>query len=431
MKQKLYLCLMLLSAFLISNCGAAVNPVPSPIASVTVLIENSTPTETNTPAITPTSTLSPSGIEYHCINISDDMTQLGSLNGTLVLNGHLVPTGNGKLISNPSLLVDMSSDNEIALAADDLTHAFVVSPDSDYLAFDVSIGNDYSKRQINILDSKGNVLAEIEEKDFVSMEWLSDKILLVDSQLEQYKNSPLIFLSPFDHTQKIVQPFVNEFERIIPLDHEWIYRWGFYSAHKIIYNPTFTRAIYAASDSNGSKIVFRDLTSNQDISAFYTQAWGVSPKWSPDGTKMAIGVNVNSITGKDELVVLDQNGVQLFATKLSTRPGKYAYISSLSWSPDGSRIAFWYTTSEDSNHDLRLAVFDIKTQKTIDYCITNNAPAHLWHRNDTSPIWSPDGSFLLIETPNANNNPNVVIVDLVQEGANIIKTGYEPIGWMK
>jgi hypothetical protein len=71
------------------------------------------------------------------------------------------------------------------------------------------------------------------------------------------------------------------------------------------------------------------------------------------------------------------------------------------------------------------------TQKTIDYCIIYNPSAHIWHRNDTSPIWSPDGNFLLIETPNADNNPNVVIVDLVQEIAAVIKTDYEPVGWMK
>jgi hypothetical protein len=435
-KQKLSLCFILLSAFLISNCGAAVktdaSPAPSPTTSATQLMENSTSTEIKTPTVTPTATVSRGEIEYHCIDISNDLTQLGSVSGTLVLNGYLAPIGTGKLISNTSLLVDMSSGNAVSLATDDLTHTFVVSSGGDYLAFDVSIGNDYSKRRINILDSKGNVLAGIDENDFVSMEWLNDKILLVDSQINQYKNHPLIFLSPFEHKQRIVEPFITQAERIVPSDHEVLYEWGFYSAHKIIYSPSFTRAVYAASDIDGSKIVFRDLTSNQDISAFHTQAWGVSPKWSPDGTKIAIGANVNSITGKDELVVLDQNGEQLFATKLSTRPGKYAYISSLSWSPDGYRIAFWYTTNKDINRDLRLAVFDTKTQQTIDYCIANNGVTHFWHRSDISPIWSPDGDFLLIEPSNADgNNPNVVIVDLVQERANIIKTGYEPIGWMK
>ena len=43
-KQKLDWCLILLSAFLVSNCGTAVNPVPSPRAAATQLTESSIPT---------------------------------------------------------------------------------------------------------------------------------------------------------------------------------------------------------------------------------------------------------------------------------------------------------------------------------------------------------------------------------------------------
>jgi len=42
-KQKLDWCLILLSAFLVSNCGTAVNPVPSPRAAATQLTESSIP----------------------------------------------------------------------------------------------------------------------------------------------------------------------------------------------------------------------------------------------------------------------------------------------------------------------------------------------------------------------------------------------------
>ena len=410
MIQKLYLYFTMLLALLIPGCGTAVNMatslVPSPIASATQLPESltSVPTTTSLPTTTPAATLYSGEVEYHCIKVGDDVRQLGSLNGTLVLNGYLVPGTK----NNPSLLVNMSSGNQVPLVADDLTHRFVISPSGSYLAFDVSIGNDSGKRQINVVDSAGNTLVNVVEQDLVSMEWLNDKTLLVDSQLELYSNNPLIFLSPFDHKQKVVQPFITQAERIAPFDSEPIYEWGFYDFHKIIYNPTLTRAIYAARDQNGAKLVFRDLSSNQDIYNLRSQqAWGVSPKWSPDGTKIAISLNTKSVfeTMKYEIFILDQNG---------------------------SRVAFWYTANEDIMRDLRLSVFDTKAQKTIDYCITNNGPAHMWHRNDTAPIWSPDGDFLLVETPNVNvDNPNVVIVDLIQEYAAIVKTGYEPVGWIK
>lgn len=385
---------------------------------------------TNLPAVTPEATLSASGIEYHCINISDDATKLSDMKGMLVLNGYLVPGAK----NNPSLLVDIRSGTQVPLVADDTTDRFVVSPSGSYLAFDVWEGNGSHNWQINILDSIGNILAKVVEQDVLEIEWLNDKTLLVNSLNEHLEHNPLIFLSAFDHKQKIVQPFVTQAERIGgPFDSELLRQWGFYSYHKIIYNSTLTQAIYAALDHNGAKVIFRDLPSNQDISTLLTQAWGISPKWSPDGTKLAIGMDffLDPKTRKYELAILDQNGVQLFTTHLSALPGS-VYIPALSWSPDGSRVAFWYINNEDTTRDFRLAIFDTKTQKTVDYCITNNALTHVWHRNDVSPMWSPDGNFLLIETPNANdNNPNVVIVDLVQESAIIIKTGYEPVGWMK
>lgn len=437
--QELYLCFIILLTVLIPGCGIAVkndaSPIMHPISSATILQKSPVPVETQTklPVVTPNATLNPGNVEYHCINISEDATKLNDMGGTLVLNGYPGPSTNGKLISYSSVLVDMSSGNQIPLLADDSTNRFVVSPSGDYLAFDTPIRNDYSKSQINILDANGKILSRIEvEQVLVFMEWLNDKTLLVNSLIE---HNPMIFLSPFDQRQKIVEPFITEAERIAPFDHELLLQWGFYAYHKIIYNPTLPRAVYAASDQDGAKAVFRDLTSNKDISILRGQAWGVSPKWSPDGTKFAIGKNTNSPfeTIKYELVILDQNGEQLFTTHLSALPTPID-ISSLSWSPDGNRVAFWYTTNGDINvnRDFRLAIFDTKTQKTIDYCVTKHAENHRWHRNDISPIWSPDGNFLLIETRDTgDNNANVVVVDLVQEYAAIVKTGYEPVGWMR
>ena len=419
-----------LFAIILAGCNNTITS-PSPTASPTRLLESPTSLTTSTIPIapTPTSTATPphGEVEYHCINIGDDPTTLNALTGKIVLNGELIPHSEGKWLSNPSLLVDLQTGEQITLAPEDSPSMFVISPNGRYLAYDTKYGNDYTYMRINIVDSTNTPVGKFVEKS-ASFEWLNDEILFVHGQVR----NNLIALYPFENKRIIIPPFETEKERKFPYDFQMLYDWGFYGSNKIIYNSTLTRAIYAARDG----VIFHDLTTNQDIYTLKTGGdWGVSPKWSPDGTKLAISININLDFGwenrKYELVILDQNGKQLLMTNLSALPG-LVYISSLSWSPDGGRIAFWYTTNDDLNTGLRLAVYDTSSQKVIDYCIVKNSDYFSGRGNDTSPIWSPDANFLLIsKTDKPDNNPSAIIVDLNNERATVVKTEYEPVGWMK
>ena len=369
-------------------------------------------------------------IDYRCAAFKKDITELGNITGTIILNGYIVVLRDkAKEISNPLLLINLNTGNEIHLSVMETDNHFAVSPSGDYLAYDVW-KDGTNQWQINIVDATGNQLRTFDEEDLQSFEWLDRDNLFINSLSNKLEHSPLILLSPFGNNEKIIEPFITEEERIIPSDRELIYGWGFYAFHKIIYNSTFTRAIYASSDENGATIVFRDLLSNKDISALRShEAWGISPKWSPDGAQIVIGMNINSADGKNEIVVVDQNGALIFTTHLAELYEK-SYISSLSWSPDGKKIAFWYTANENINSALRLAILDTSTQKITDFCTTKDSPYYRWHTNDKSPIWSPDSNYLLLETAN-DDIPNAVILDIVNGNAVIIKNSYEPIGWMK
>ena len=435
MLQNKLMWILIILLLLIPGCsgGNELDPSSAPIsiASTAVLPKSPTPIATSTilPSSTPSATPRPGEVEFQCIEIGDDPKALSNLSGTLVLNGDIVPIVDGKVIYQPSLLVDLTSGDQIPISENTVDERYAVSPGGSYLAFVAQYSSDYKEVQANIIDSKNNLLAEIAEKNFWSMEWLDDETLFLDAR--DTESNPLVALYPFINKRKILQPFVTENERIAPFDSERLFDWGFYGFHKIIYNPTFTRAIYASSDG----VVFRDLTTNKDIATFGNGLWGMSPKWSPEGLRLALGLNTTAGSGwenrKYELVILDQNGKQLLMTNLSALPGP-VYISSLSWSPDGSRVAFWYTTNEDENKELRLAVYDIETQKVKDYCIVKDFAYYQLHRNDASPIWSPDGNFLLIsKADNMDKNPSVIIVDLQNERAAVVKSGYEPVGWMK
>lgn len=369
-------------------------------------------------------------IDYRCITFKKNVIELGMITGTLILNGYIIVLEDkANEISNPLLFINLNTGNEIQLSVMETDNHFAVSPSGDYLAYDVW-KDGTNQWQINIVDATGNQLKTFNEEDLESFEWLGSDKLFINSLSNKLEHSPLILLSPFENNEKLIEPFITEEERIIPSDRELIYGWGFYAFHKIIYNSTFTRAIYASSDENGAKIVFRDLLSNKDISTLRSrEAWGVSPKWSPDDAKIAIGMNINSADENNEIVVLDQNGTLIFTTHLAELYEK-SYISSLSWSPDGKKIAFWYTANENINSALRLAILDTSTQKITDFCTSKDSPHYRWHTNDKSPIWSPDSNYLLIETTN-DDIPNAVIIDISNGNAVIIKNSYEPVGWMK
>ena len=419
-----------------------ITSIPSPIPSSALATRSPTDLATSTVPITPTpsktATPPPGEVEYHCIDVSDDPTTLSGISGKIVSIGEIIPIVDGKSIHSPSLLVDLQTGEHIPLAFEETPSMFAVSSNSGYLAFDTKYGNDYTYMRINIIDSTNTPLGEFVEER-ASFDWLNDEILLLTGQIGG--NNPLVALSPFESKRRVIEPFVTEEERVAPSDIEVLRDWGFYALHKIIYNPTLTRAIYASSDG----VVFRDLTTNEDISSWGDIGlWGRSPKWSDDGTKLAIGWDTTassyaaSLTEKDEILILDENGNLLSSTHLSELSGP-VFISSSSWSPDGSHVAFWYannrlmdTDPQMANYDLRLAVYDTTTQNLVDYCIEKDYDNYYLHRSDASPIWSPDGNSLVISKTNSpDSNPSVIIVDLENERAAVVMTGYEPVGWMK
>jgi hypothetical protein len=68
-----------------------------------------------------------------------------------------------------------------------------------------------------------------------------------------------------------------------------------------------------------------------------------------------------------------------------------------------------------------------------DYCVTGALePGHDIERNDTAPIWSPDGTQLLVEASDiyVENQYWVVLVDIVHGWAAKIAENLTPVGWM-
>ena len=372
-------------------------------------------------------TSSASEIQYRCLEIQGDNPQTTDISGTLVFRSEV------DILDDDLLLLNLASREQKGIPTRGATN-YAISPGGTLLAFDSLVQHEaQADSQSNIIDSNGQLVIAInKETGWTDFEWLNEEILLINFP---GRGNPLVSFALVEREQRIIEPFITEtgfFEA------ELIDKWGFYANHRIVYDSRLTRALYALLNEKGPQIVLHDIEINEDLMFLPTyEGWGTSPKWSPNGEHIAIALNTNSsfqVDGmrKYELFIIDRDGDKFYATNLA-EISESIYISSLSWSPDSSHIAFWYTASNNSLHEnLELAMLNVDTKKITNYCMSKNEETHSWKRNDISPIWSPDSAALLIEIPDTGNvTPSTLIVDILQEKAILIKSGMIPVGWMK
>jgi Tol biopolymer transport system component len=118
------------------------------------------------------------------------------------------------------------------------------------------------------------------------------------------------------------------------------------------------------------------------------------PAWSPDGTKLAFDVQVESDTEIYTATVYGSNGSNL--TQLTNTAG-WNFLPA--WSPDGTRIA--YVHASDDNHDIWLMNAD-----GSDAIRLTHDPAL-----DLNPTWSPDGTRLAFDS-NRTGSPEIYVMNV-------------------
>lgn len=141
-----------------------------------------------------------------------------------------------------------------------------------------------------------------------------------------------------------------------------------------------------------------------------------APTWSPDGSKICF-ISEMAIAGggTDMLFIYD-----LIADTLIhlTRDANYAYYSP-AWSPDGSSIACDVLMTTDSGSQFDVGIINLHTHEIIRHSVLGEARqnGNLW--GPVSMSWSPDGSMLAFCAVDPAEGYNIDIYTMYADGTNI------------
>lgn len=156
----------------------------------------------------------------------------------------------------------------------------------------------------------------------------------------------------------------------------------------------------AASAASGETVAFSTANNPQNpiqralqiaypdgtvVDTGITSNYGLTLSWSPDGSKIALGLHRDSSTSNPDIYVVNADGSDL--RRLTTLGGEMP-----TWSPDGSKIAFItrrYDATNEIGYNPMLYVMnsDGSDQRRLGHTPGAVAPG--------DPEWSPDGNEIV------------------------------------
>jgi hypothetical protein len=397
---------ILVTIFILVAC----TPVTPFSATATIPVQTVSSTNTSIPSLVPTVTSLAANWEAskNCVIEYAEQPKESQLEGVVVLLSL-----SSMVIGRELSLLDLKDGTLTNIdTANQPVDVVAVSPDRYTLAY-MWFNNSAEKWELVFIDSVGDrqKVAWSSKQGFFFQDWLNNHQVLIRQESEYL----------------VVDPYQPSQVSISPSDFPDFNSWDLKSF--LSFDPSLSTAIYKSFAD--IKVFDRDSnTANTRLIDGYDRVLIVEWLFSGDRAGVVATVSpepkLSSFGLPDEIFIVEKNGQVRQLTHLFDTFGLPLEIDSISWSPDGSKIAFWI---DDTGTDTTLMVADYETGNTVNYCIANIFGSAFPSRV-SAPIWSPDGKYLMVENRYATGKNKVLIVDLSNKYAFPIAENASPVGWM-
>lgn len=130
--------------------------------------------------------------------------------------------------------------------------------------------------------------------------------------------------------------------------------------------------------------------------------------FSPDGSKLAYATQNDAGSGL-EVMDLENGGTALLVTSSQ-------YLYGLSWSPDGTKIAYTDTPNDNPDGNAELYVLDLASE-TVERLTHDDHYDHM-------PVWLPDGKRIMF-TSYRSGREEIYLLNLASDEVEVFDTGLE------
>ena len=178
--------------------------------------------------------------------------------------------------------------------------------------------------------------------------------------------------------------------------------------------PNGDEILFVGNGPNGTGVYRQTLAGGAPIAVVTDQTmpsvWASNQsgaQWSPDGKRIAVTIHPPETPdfGRAYIVNADGTGLRRVGRDDIAPPGSIIDDEHLSWSPDGTRIAFgrWIMYPDGGVDPRPVTIVDLATNAEREASNREVNGYHGWS-------WSPDGSSIIEVPGDGSEDPGIVIV---------------------